>query len=113
MRPLSAAMLLNVWERGRGEDGTGRALGLLAAACPDSARADLAQLPVGERDARLLTLREWIFGPRLAGLAACPACGERVEMDFEVEQIRVDQAVEREFKVLAGGLEEGSGGDSR
>lgn len=105
MKPLSAPMLLNVWERARGQDATRRALSLLAAACPEVPFAELAQLPIGERDARLLTLREWIFGPRLSGLAACPDCGERVELDFAVEQIRTDRMLEREFSLSASGYE--------
>lgn len=105
MKPLSTPVLLNVWERARGQDATRRALSLVAAACPEAAFSELAQLPIGERDARLLTLREWIFGPRLAGLSACPDCGERVELDFAVEQIRVDRVMEREFTLSTAGYE--------
>src|SRR3712207_8173915 len=44
---------------------------------------------VGRRDARLLTLREWTFGPRLVSLASCPLCAERLETAFDAAEIRV------------------------
>ena len=62
MRALSAAELLSVWERGTGQPPHERALSLLAAACPESSRDELAILSIGERDKRLLTLRAWTFG---------------------------------------------------
>lgn len=89
MRALSAAELLDVWEIGAGQPAVERMLTLLAAACPELPRAALAQLSIGQRDAYLLTLREWTFGPQLRGLATCPACGERLELTFTVAEIRV------------------------
>jgi uncharacterized protein (UPF0212 family) len=92
MRPLSAQELLDAWERGLGETPVQRALTLLAAACPETLPEALARESVGRRDGRLLTLREWTFGPRLASLAACPACGELLETAFDVADIRVQDA---------------------
>jgi hypothetical protein len=88
MRSLSATELLNVWEHGLTQSPVQCALALLAAACPDTPADTLSQLSIGQRDARLLTLREWAFGPQIAGLAACPGCGERLEMAFNVSEIR-------------------------
>jgi hypothetical protein len=64
-------------------------LTLLAAACPDIPPGTLAQLSIGQRDCRLLTLREWTFGSQLASLTTCPGCGERLELTFDVADIRV------------------------
>ncbi|HEX6899542.1 MAG TPA: phage baseplate protein [Thermoanaerobaculia bacterium] len=89
MRPLSAQELLDAWERGVGESPVRRAMVLLAAACPETAPEDLARESVGRRDARLLTLREWTFGPRLVSVASCPVCAERLETAFDVADIRV------------------------
>jgi hypothetical protein len=94
MRALSVFELLRVWERGLTQTPAQRALTLLAAACPDTQPDALARLSVGQRDARLLTLREWTFGPQLVSLAACPACGERLELTFDVAEIRVASEVE-------------------
>lgn len=90
MRPLSAHELLRAWEIGRDESPANRALVLLAAACPDDTWDDLAALPIGRRDARLLTLREWTFGTRLASVVTCPSCVERIELRFTTTDVRVE-----------------------
>lgn len=88
MRALSAHELLDAWEKGLGRPPHERPLPLLAAFRGEDA-GELARLSVGRRDAALLELRESVFGPRLTSLAACPACGERIEMELEVCELRV------------------------
>ena len=88
MRALSASELLNIWERGLTQQPIQRTLMLLAAACPEMSADTLAELSIGERDARLLTLRERTFGPELVSVAACPGCGERLELTFNVTDIQ-------------------------
>ena len=85
MRPLSATELLYVWEQGQGQPAVTHALLLLALARPGEA---VAKLSIGRRDALLLTLRELLFGPRLLSIAVCPQCSQKLELDFEVSQIR-------------------------
>jgi hypothetical protein len=92
MRPLSTAELLSVWERGQARPPVERALALLAAACPEETPDELARLSIGRRDGLLMTLREWTFGPRLVSLATCPDCGERLELDMAVADLRVPSA---------------------
>lgn len=89
MRALTAPELLRVWEEGRGRPLAERALLLLGCACPDEPREDLLSLSVGRRDARLLRLREWTFGPWFTSLARCPACGERLELSFGTADVLV------------------------
>ena len=89
MRPLSASQLLSIWEYGLAQPAWQRALILLAAALPDSTPQALASLPLGQRDAYLLALRETLFGSHLTSLATCPSCGERLELTFDVADIRV------------------------
>jgi hypothetical protein len=88
MRALSSSQLLSVWECERGAGQVERALSLLEAASPGFARDALAELPVGRRDADLLRLRELTFGPRLVSHAACPSCGETLELNFSVDDIK-------------------------
>lgn len=88
MRTLSPAELLDTWERGSGAAPAERALLLLTRACPESSREALAALPVGQRDERLMTLREWTFGSSLSSVVACPACGERLELNFTLADVR-------------------------
>jgi hypothetical protein len=65
-------------------------LDLLKAACPELDADGLAKLSIGERDARLLQLREWMFGTRLLNMADCPACSGRVEWETDVAEIRLE-----------------------
>lgn len=88
MRALSTAELLSVWERGQGEPPYSRALLLLSAACPDQSPDELAEISIGRRDRLLLTLREWTFGPGLSGITECPACGERLEVRLNLDDVR-------------------------
>lgn len=84
MRALSAAELLDVCERSFGRPIAERALELLVSACPEVPRQRLASLSVGRRNALLLRLRNWTFGPELTGLTACPECGAQVELNWQV-----------------------------
>ena len=88
MRALATAELLETWERGLELSPPQRALAILGASTPNSGPEALGRLSVGERDACLLTLREWTFGPRLAGTAQCLQCGEAVEFVFHVADVR-------------------------
>lgn len=107
MNPLTAQELLHVWEEGRARPTAERALLLLAGACPEQPREALMALPIGRRDALLLTLREWTFGSAVTGLTRCPACGERLELHFSVADVRVDAEPpgDGELTVAAAGYE--------
>lgn len=88
MRSIPAFMLLDVWERGQALPPAHRALLLLDAADPDAPPGVLEQLPVGTRDARLMTLRRQMFGEQVEGVVACPACGEQLELQVPLAQLR-------------------------
>ena len=84
---LTERHLLDLWERGLATSTLARAEALLSVASPEGESADPAGLPIGERERRLLRLRARLFGPRMNGLAACPACGERHDIAFHVEDL--------------------------
>ncbi|HEX6747312.1 MAG TPA: hypothetical protein VF092_08420 [Longimicrobium sp.] len=88
IRTPAAAELLSLWERWEGEPPARRGLALASIAAGSVGAAE--ELTVGERDGVLLSLRERLFGPRVVSTAACPACGERLELDFDVDDVRVD-----------------------
>jgi hypothetical protein len=92
MRALSSLELLQAWEQGLGLSGVERALILLEAACGDSQQEDLAKYSVGERDARLLTLREWTFGREVSAITCCPKCTDALELNFLVDDLRAEGA---------------------
>jgi len=87
-RALTASDLLDAWERGLPNRAVQRALDLLALTYPESSLEQLQELPIGQRDARLLAIREALFGPRLTCLATCPRCNERLEIAFDITQLR-------------------------
>src|SRR5262249_47627345 len=79
MRPLAASDILKVWEQGEKQPAVDRALTMLAFACPELSDTELAELSIGQRDARLMELRELTFGSRVDGLTTCERCRIRVE----------------------------------
>ena len=92
MRPLKAAELLDVWERGLNQTPLERVLALLVAACPESDLETIAAWPIGRRDDHLIQLREWMFGPQLANTAQCPQCAERVEWESRISDFLQPEA---------------------
>jgi hypothetical protein len=87
MRSLGVPDLLVAWESAYGQPPALRALTLITAASADE-DVDLRGLPLGERDARLLTLREATFGPSLESLAECSSCGEKFEFSLNTPDVR-------------------------
>jgi hypothetical protein len=83
MRP---ADLITAWERGLHRSPAGRAQALLEAA--GVTRADGLALTVGRRDALLMDLRGELFGVRISGVAACPACATVLELGFVLDDVR-------------------------
>lgn len=81
MRGISEATLLRLWERGTQATSGQRALALLAAAS-ERPSSDAGMLTPGQRDARLLALRQRLFGDLLDGVAHCPICA--VALEFSV-----------------------------
>jgi hypothetical protein len=92
---LTAAALLDIWERGRSQPPVERTLSLLALATGPETPSPPARISIGQRDAKLLKLRELVFGPRLTGQTDCPACRRPVEMDFAVSDVCDTAAIER------------------
>ena len=90
MRALSAADLLDAWEQGQAVPAQRAAIALLEVA--GDGREDpraLIDLPVGERDRRLIELREDLFGSTVSAALTCGSCGESLELTFDTASIRV------------------------
>jgi len=88
MHALTPAELLEIWELGMRQANDQKALTLLSAALQEESWASLARQSIGRRNALLLAVREGLFGPQFIGEARCPACGERLELNFRTEDIR-------------------------
>lgn len=108
MRPLSASDVISVWELGQSQHPLERAITILSVACPDMTQHQLAALSIGQRDIRLLTLREITFGRKLNSLTECPKCHERLEFTVDIAAIRVGDFLEsagQEYTRLVGEYE--------
>lgn len=89
MRAPSASELMHVWEHGLTHTPVEHALTILEAACPDMSREDIAKLSIGERDNRLLTLRQWLFGSHVTSASSCPHCNELMEWSTNTDKLRM------------------------
>jgi hypothetical protein len=100
MRGLSDSDLLAVWERGRRTGAVGRAL--LIAGC--AARpGDPADWPIGARDTAIRDVYAATFGSRLEGVTDCPACGERLEFEFDCGSLPSGSSLPQAAEFTAGG----------
>lgn len=79
--------LLHAWETLHGADDVARPLGLLQAVWPQEDPGVWRQASLGQRDACLFLLQSSLFGDRLSTIAACPACGERLESHLQVRDL--------------------------
>ncbi len=91
MRALTAGAALRAWELGQPLDDQGRMLALLSVALPEVDRERLRKLPIGQRDALLVRLRQRTFGHLVKGLVKCMRCD--APLTFELD-LRSYDAVE-------------------
>jgi hypothetical protein len=90
MRALTDSDLLDVWERGLSQLPLLRASSLLATAFPEFSADERETLTIGRRDGLLLSLRERTFGPAVNAMAVCDQCQQPVELNFRIDDIRVE-----------------------
>jgi len=100
MAGLSDLDIVTVWSAAQPVHPAARGAALLRAFTPGHTLDELARLPIGCRDARLLQLREQWFGSRLAAVTSCPECGIRVEAEIPLAALRID-APESAVRVIA------------
>lgn len=101
---LAARDIVRAWDWGRDKHPVDRALVLLALARPDQSREELAGLSVGQRNGRLLDLREALLGPTLRGMAGCEACGTTLTFAAPLAAFRDDEPTGLEHTLEHAGL---------
>lgn len=89
MISVTTADFLTAWEHGLSQSGSRRLVTLLTTVHSDLTEAQLLKLPIGQRNDLALSLRELLFGSQLTSLAVCPVCSERLELELNVNDIRV------------------------
>jgi hypothetical protein len=82
IRPLLGEVLLAAWEQAADRSWSAQGGALLSAGYPALASADVAALPVAERDRLLLELRRLTFGDTLAAFAMCHSCNQPLEFEL-------------------------------
>ncbi len=87
MTNLSAEALLNVWETEQARRSPDEAVAAVFAQCGGGGLQDMLAMSLGARNARLLGLRRSLFGDGLPGVADCPACGARAELNLSVRDL--------------------------
>ena len=80
-------ILLDAWERGSDGAADARALTLLALSFPSAIAESLAELPLGERDARLIRFRQVLFGESIECLVDCPDCARPLEFSVSASNL--------------------------
>jgi hypothetical protein len=98
MIAISDQELLAAWDAARSVHPVLRPAMLLRTLAGD---AEAEQLPIGQRDRRLLTFRERWRGRDFEGVASCPSCGAGVELTFETPPVTEPAGT---LVVLAGDL---------
>jgi hypothetical protein len=83
MRPLTSAELVQLWEIGQGMPPAQRAA-TLAEAAGDGTGPPAVDLPLGDRDHRLMVLRCELFGTQISGLDTCGQCGADLDVTFDL-----------------------------
>ena len=104
MAGLSDDDIIAIWSVTQSIAPAARGAALLRAVTPDASLDDLTRLPIGRRDARLLSLRDHWFGDVLIAVTSCPACGVRVEADIPTAALAVVTTEESEnpFRMASG-----------
>lgn len=89
MLSLNATTLLTAWEQGVSQHPAQRAITLLSLAWPQKSAAEWVNVSIGERDGKLLQLREELFGSKLEAIAVCPKCEARLELTFSTQDLQL------------------------
>jgi hypothetical protein len=87
MRALVGEAMLMAWERSRELPEQEAVLAVLALALPERHINELANLPLGERNALLLEVRAATLGQRMDGFAVCPECGAQLELALDAREL--------------------------
>lgn len=89
MSKLDSADWLAIWDHSQTLPPALQSCALLAPLLDDGL-AGAERLPVGRRDAHLLDLYGALLGPQLTAMACCGHCAERLELNLNTADLRLD-----------------------
>jgi hypothetical protein len=100
---LTEAGLLGTWEAGLGRDPVRRAMALATAGGAEP--LSVADLSIGRRAEFVLALRESCFGTAFSCAVTCPDCGEELELELTMDELRAAGPAEPENRITVDGVE--------
>jgi hypothetical protein len=86
----AARLLIDCWESASRSPALWRSIALVVPAAEGIEVETMAGLPVGRLDSQVLDLRRRLFGESVEALASCPACGQLVDLSFDVGDIKTE-----------------------
>lgn len=89
---LTDSQLLEIWEQGYARMPSEQAFVLLAANEPNAQPEDLLSLSVGQRDLKLLRLRQQLFGNETVLVSHCSGCSEQIEISISIDELVLKQS---------------------
>ncbi|MGY6275043.1 T4 family baseplate hub assembly chaperone [Methylomonas sp. MgM2] len=87
---LTASNLMAIWEQGMERSMFERA-NMLLQTSTGCTKDTFQTLTIGQRDSKLLDLREALFGRKVPCKITCPACNEWLELDLDIGDLRVSK----------------------
>lgn len=89
-RRLSGPELLEIWERGSNLPLLQKKILLANLAVEESGTKPVSELSVGEAEVSMAKLHQLLFGRQIEATASCPACGQRIELQFDLNEIALN-----------------------
>jgi hypothetical protein len=87
MRRFSSQDILWLWEVGQEQDSLDRVITILAAAFPEISQDEHRNLSLGQRDKKVLQVRQALFGSNLQCFSVCPQCQEHLEYQLNTTNL--------------------------
>jgi len=97
MHPISAEQLLLIWQQVHSYSMLPKTLLLLEMITPEFEPVDVGLLSIGQRDTRLLQLRNYLFGSTLHNTTICPECNTKMEWDMDLQDLIIQEVDNSEF----------------
>jgi len=89
---LSTQQVLDVWDQASGKKSEAQTQLLLSLIESGTPAEPLSNLTIGERNHRLLELRQQLFGSKLEAYVECPKCDQALDLVFSTDQFGFDRA---------------------
>lgn len=87
---MLAQQVLDIWEQANGKEIEAQTQLLLSLSESGAPVEPLSNLTIGERNHRLLELRQQLFGSKIEAYVECPKCNQALDLAFFIDQLGFD-----------------------